>query len=74
MAKLNGDSLNSLPDEDKKAHAGRGIRGFCNRQEANKIHHIIDGYQPLNYLFGRGIYADLNHGPRPNRIFLDLWM
>jgi two-component system, response regulator len=74
MAELNGDPPHILLVEDNEAHAELVMRGMRNQQVANRIHHVIDGDQALNYLFGRGVYADLEQYHRPNLILLDLRM
>ena len=66
------DPLDILLVEDNDAHADLVIRGMRDQQVANKIHHVTDGEQALNYLFGRGAYADPVQNPRPNLVLLDL--
>ena len=66
------DPLHILLVEDNEAHADLVIRGMRDQQVANKIHHVTDGEQALNYLFGRGAYADPVQNPRPNLVLLDL--
>lgn len=72
MAELNADPLHILLVEDNEAHAELVIRGFHDQLGVTKIHHVIDSDQALNYLFSRGVYADLKQYPRPNLILLDL--
>jgi CheY-like chemotaxis protein len=72
MAELTSEPLDILLVEDNEAHAELVMWGFRNQQVASRIHHVIDGDQALNYLFGRGIYADRELYPRPNLILLDL--
>ena len=72
MAELNGEPLHILLVEDNEAHAELVIRSMRDQQVANKIHHVEDGEQALDYLFGRGAYADPKKSPRPNLILLDL--
>lgn len=72
MAELTGDPLHILLVEDNEAHAELVIRGMRNQQVANRIHHVSDGEQALDYLFMRGAYADPVKNPRPNFILLDL--
>jgi len=66
------DPLDILLVEDNDAHADLVIRGMRDQQVANKIHHVTDGEQALDYLFGRGAYTDPLLNPRPNLVLLDL--
>ncbi|MFA4825551.1 MAG: response regulator [Methanoregula sp.] len=72
MAELTGEPLHILLVEDNEAHAELVIRGMRDQQVANKIHHVSDGEQALDYLFGRGAYSDPVENPRPNFVLLDL--
>jgi two-component system, response regulator len=72
MVDLPGEPLHILLVEDNEAHAELVIRGMRDQQVANKIHHVPDGEQALDYLFGRGAYTDLKENPRPNLVLLDL--
>ena len=72
MVELVGEPLHILLVEDNEAHAELVMRSMRDQQVANRIHHVIDGDQALDYLFGRGVYADPIQYPRPNVIFLDL--
>jgi two-component system, response regulator len=72
MTDLTGEPLHILLVEDNEAHAELVIRGMRDQQVANRIHHVVDGEQALDYLFMRGVYADQQKNPRPNFILLDL--
>jgi CheY-like chemotaxis protein len=72
MDKLAGEPLHILLVEDNEDHAELVIRGMRDQQVANKIHHVVDGEQALDYLFMRGAYVDPQKNPRPNVILLDL--
>ena len=72
MAELTGEHLHILLVEDNDAHAELVIRGMRDQQVANRIHHVSDGEQALDYLFMRGVYADPVKNPRPSLILLDL--
>jgi two-component system, response regulator len=72
MTDLSGEPLHILLVEDNEAHAELVIRGMRDQQVANRIHHVQDGEQALDYLFMRGAYADPEKNPRPNLILLDL--
>jgi two-component system, response regulator len=72
MAELTGEPLHILLVEDNDAHAELVIRGMRDQQVGNKIHHVSDGEQALDYLFQRGAYTDPKKNPRPNFVLLDL--
>ncbi|OPX64443.1 response regulator [Methanoregula sp. PtaB.Bin085] len=72
MAELTGEPLHILLIEDNEAHAELVIRGMRDQQVANRIHHIMDGEQALDYLFHKGAFTDTAKNPRPNLILLDL--
>jgi CheY-like chemotaxis protein len=72
MAELTGEPLHILLVEDNEDHAELVIRGLRDQQVANTIHHVSDGEKALDYLFNRGVYADITVNPRPNLVLLDL--
>jgi len=72
MAELPGEPLHILLVEDNEAHAELIIRSMHDLQVAGRIHHVLDGEQALDYVFGRGAYADSTQYPRPDLILLDL--
>jgi two-component system, response regulator len=72
MAEKTGEPLHILLIEDNDAHAELVIRGMRDQPVGNKIHHMSDGEKALDYLFGRGVYADPVQNPRPHFILLDL--
>jgi two-component system response regulator len=72
MTDLKGEPLHILLVEDNEAHAELVIRGMRDQQVANRIHHVLDGEQALDYLFQRGAYTDAVKNPRPNFVLLDL--
>jgi CheY-like chemotaxis protein len=58
--------------EDDPAHAEivrRSLKGF---RVANRIAHVKDGQEALDYLFRRDAYANPETSPRPAIILLDL--
>ncbi len=69
---MKGEPLCLLLVEDNPAHAELVIRSFENQRVANKINHVQDGEEALDYLFRRGKYQDPEKSPRPNVILLDL--
>jgi two-component system, response regulator len=72
MAELTGEPLHILLVEDNEDHAELVIRGMRDQQVANRIHHVPDGEQALDYLFLRGMYKDPMKNPRPHLVLLDL--
>jgi two-component system response regulator len=72
MVELTGEPLHILLVEDNEAHAELVIRGMRDQQVGNRIHHVVDGEQALDYLFLRGTFTDPVQHPRPNLVLLDL--
>jgi CheY-like chemotaxis protein len=75
MAKLiqsNAEPLKILLVEDNPAHAELVFRSFENNRVANKIYHVADGEEALNFLFRREPYQNPETSPRPHVILLDL--
>jgi len=58
--------------EDDPAHTELIIRGLRDGRIANRVFHVSDGEEALDYLFRRGNYADPETSPQPNLILLDL--
>jgi CheY-like chemotaxis protein len=69
---MNGEPLTILLVEDNPDHAVLVQRNLEEFQVANKIFHVEDGEAALDYVFGRGAYADQKKYPRPDLILLDL--
>jgi CheY-like chemotaxis protein len=69
---MKGEPLCLLLVEDNPAHAELVIRSFENQRVANKIKHVKDGEEALDYLFRRGQFKNPEKSPRPNVILLDL--
>ena len=69
---MKGEPLCLLLVEDNPAHAELVIRSFENQRVANRIYHVQDGEEALDYLFRRGNYQEPEKSPRPNVILLDL--
>lgn len=67
-----GEPLTILLVEDNLDHAELVMRNMEEFQVANTIIHIEDGEAALDYLYGRGTYADRNHYPMPHLMLLDL--
>lgn len=60
--------------EDNPDHAELLKHSFKNHRVPNRIYHVMDGEEALDYLFRRGAYADETLSPRPHLILLDLKM
>ena len=58
--------------EDNAAHAELVIRSFEDHQIANKIIHVKDGEEALNYLFRKGKFVDPLVSSMPHVVLLDL--
>jgi len=69
---MNGEPLTILLVEDNRDHAELVMRNMEEFQVANTIYHIEDGQTALDYLHGRGKYADRQQFPMPHLILLDL--
>lgn len=69
---MNGEAMNILLVEDNMAHAELVKRSFEEHSLANKIQHVRDGEEALNYLFQREKYADAESYPLPHVVLLDL--
>ena len=69
---LKGEPAIILLVEDDPAHAEIVRRNFVNFRMANRLMHVADGQQALDYLFRRSEFQDPNLAPRPNLILLDL--
>ena len=57
--------FNILLIEDNPAHAELVMRGFEDEEVPNKIFHVLDGAEALDFLFHRGAYSDEQRSPRP---------
>ena len=71
---LNGEPLLILLVEDNPDHAMLVTRSFEDHRIANRVVHLSDGEQALNYLHHRGEYTDPQSSPRPHLMLLDLRM
>lgn len=71
---MNGEPITILLVEDDQAHAEIVRRNMADFRVANRIVHVEDGQQALDYLFRREPYADPQFNPRPSMILLDLRM
>ncbi len=67
-----GEPVRVLLVEDNDDHAELVIRQLSDHRVANKLVHLGDGQEALDYLYRRGQYTDPETSPRPHVIFLDL--
>ena len=58
--------------EDSRMDVELTVDAFREARLANTIHVAPNGQAALDYLFGRGAYADRNAYPMPNLVLLDL--
>lgn len=58
--------------EDNPHEAELTIRGLKKHNLVNKLKHIDDGAEALDFIFSRGIYADRENSHNPKLIILDL--
>lgn len=71
---MNGEPLTILLVEDNLDHAELVMRNLEDFQVANRVIHVEDGEEALDYLYGRGRYADRQQYPMPHLMLLDLRM
>lgn len=66
-----GNTLTILYVEDDPAHAYFALLSFEKSRIKNRIIHVTDGQEALDYMYLRGNYNNKN-APRPDVILLDL--
>ncbi len=71
-APIKGEPLEILLVEDDRAHAEIVKRNFADFRIANNLHHVEDGEEALDFLYGKNNYANLTHHKKPHIILLDL--
>lgn len=69
---MTGEPLTILLVEDNPDHAELVVRNMEDFKVANKVVHIEDGEAALDYLHGKGQYADRTRFPLPHLMLLDL--
>ena len=67
-----GEPLIILFIEDDPAHADIAMRNFNKNRMMNRVIHLWDGQEALDYLFRQGKYTDPEMSPLPHLILLDL--
>lgn len=69
---MKGKPVVVLLVEDDPAHAEIVLRNLESFQVANRIIHVSDGQEALDYLYRRERFGQPEQSPRPNLILLDL--
>jgi CheY-like chemotaxis protein len=69
---MTGEPFLILLVEDDPAHAEIVRRNLEDFRVANRILHVTDGQEALDYLFHQGRYQDADTFPRPGLVLLDL--
>lgn len=68
------ENIEILFVEDSKDDAVLTIRALNKSGFTNKLHHVINGAEALDFLYCKGIYASRNPKEFPKLILLDLKM
>jgi len=71
---MNDDKVEILLVEDNPHDAELTIRALKKANLANRLIHLHDGAEALDFLFAKGAYADRDIGNRPKVILLDIKM
>jgi CheY-like chemotaxis protein len=69
---MEGEPIVILMVEDDPAHAEIVRRNFERSRIANRLFHVSDGQEALDYLYRSGAFAGREDVPRPGLILLDL--
>jgi CheY-like chemotaxis protein len=69
---MRNETLNILLIEDNLDHAELIMRSFQEHRITNRLYHMTNGEEALEYLFREGIYKDPALSPHPHLILLDL--
>jgi len=69
---MKGNPVTILLVEDDPAHAEIVQRNFEDFRLANRLFHVSDGQEALDYLYRRGDFSDPDNSPRPGLVLLDL--
>lgn len=69
---MKGEPITILLVEDDPAHAEIVRRNFEDFRLANRLMHVADGQDALDYLYHRAKFSDSKQSPRPGLILLDL--
>jgi len=68
------ENIEILFAEDSKDDALLTIRALTKSGFSNKLHHVIDGAEALDFIYCRGKYVDRNPNEFPKLILLDVKM
>jgi len=68
------DNVEILLVEDSTDDALLTKRALTKSGLTNKLHHVIDGAEALDFIFCKGVYASRNYKEYPKLILLDLKM
>ena len=71
---MNYDDVEILFVEDNIDDANLTIRALIKSGFTNKLHHVKDGAEALDFIYCKGIYASRNIRENPKMILLDLKM
>jgi len=71
---MTGEPIVILLAEDDPAHAEIVRRNMEISRISNRLEHVVDGRDALDYLYRRGRFSDPARSPRPGLILLDLRM
>jgi CheY-like chemotaxis protein len=71
---MNYDGVEILFAEDSIDDATLTIRALVKSGFTNKLHHVKDGAEALDFMYCRGVYASRNINEKPKLILLDLKM
>jgi len=71
---MNDDKVEILLVEDNPHDAELTIRALKKANLANRLIHLHDGAEALDFLFAKGVFADRDIGNRPKVILLDIKM
>lgn len=71
---MNYDNVEILFVEDSEDDAILTIRALTKSGFTNKLHHVVNGAEALDFIYCEGIYASRNAKEFPKLILLDLKM
>jgi CheY-like chemotaxis protein len=71
---MNYENVEILFAEDSTDDAILTIRALTKSGFTNRLHHVKDGAEALDFLYGKGIYASRNINENPKLLLLDLKM
>jgi CheY-like chemotaxis protein len=71
---MNYENVEILFAEDSKDDAILTIRALTKSGFSNKLHHVIDGAEALDFIYCRGKYTERNPTEFPKLILLDVKM